>query len=627
MRGLVPAALGQERRLAPIFGKHLMKALNIDLFKDPESALSVIRRLLVEQAAGHWRQYAVAMAMMGIVAATTAASAYLLGRVINEAYVARNFPGILALSLLTIVLFAAKGAANYGQAVLLSRISNAILAHNQKRMFARLMEEGVGYFNDRHSTEFMARLMGGASSVTQILNLLVTSIGRDLLSLIGLVVVMVVQDPWMSLFGVLIGPPAIIGLRKLVARVRELARTQFSTNASILETMQEALQGIRTVKAFGLEREMLSRVYTNAEDLERFANKVASVSNRASPLMETLGGVAIAGSLIYGGYGVVVQGSTPGQFFSFLTAFLLAYEPAKRLARLGIDLNANLVGAKMLLEVVDSPPSEPSEDHKPNLVLSQCRIEAKAVCFSYRPGEPVLNSLSFAAEPGKVTALVGPSGGGKSTIFSLLLRFYDPSSGAIEIDGQVIADCKRQSVRDQTAYVGQDVFLFRGTIRENIALGKSGASQSEVEAAAAAAHAHDFITSFPLKYETPVGEHGTQLSGGQRQRVAIARALIKNAPIILLDEATASLDSESERQVQLAIQELCKGRTTIVIAHRLHTIMHADRILVVEGGRIVETGQHEELLRLNGRYSTFFKLQQREEAKVIRLDQADALAL
>jgi ABC-type multidrug transport system fused ATPase/permease subunit len=433
-----------------------------------------------------------------------------------------------------------------------------------------------------------------------------------LLLLIGLVAVMVTQDPYMALLGFLVAPPAMLVLRKLVKRIKGLAHNQFTGTADILETMQESLQGIRTVKAFTLEQTMRERIDDGIGAVERNANKMARVSNRSSPLMETLGGFAVAGGLMYGGYSVVAMGATPGQFFSFLTAFLMAYEPAKRLARLNIELNSSLVGARMLLEIVDSPASEPADDDRPALKLSDARVELRDVTFAYRPNEPVLNRMSFVAEPGKVTALVGPSGGGKSTVLALLLRFYEVTGGDILIDGQSISAVARRSLRQQTAYVGQDVYLFRDTIRENIAFGKIGATEAEIVAAAKAACAHEFIMGFPLGYDTPVGEHGTQLSGGQRQRVAVARALVKNAPIILLDEATAALDSESEKQVQEAIEHLCQNRTTIVIAHRLHTIMHADAILVVEAGEIVERGRHDDLLRRGGRYASFFRLQHRD---------------
>ncbi|HWV95696.1 MAG TPA: ABC transporter ATP-binding protein [Xanthobacteraceae bacterium] len=581
---------------------------------DPYGAAILIRRLISEQASAYWRRYLAAFVLMGVAAAATASAAYLLGEVINQAYVDRNVRGIFTLSLVVLAIFIVKGASTYGHSVILSQISNAILANNQRRLFAKLMSESIGFFSQRHSSEFLARLTAGATSVTQVLNLLINAIGRDLLSLIGLVAVMVMQDPYMSLLGALVAPPAMIVLRKLVKRIKGLAHSQFHGTADIMETMQESLQGIRTVKAFTLEQTMQERIDVSINAVERDSNKMARISNRSSPLMETLGGFAIAGGLMYGGYRVVAMGATPGQFFSFLTAFLLAYEPAKRLARLNIDLNSSLIGARKLIEIIDSPASEPDDSDKPALKLTDARVELRDVTFAYRPGEPVLNRMSFVAEPGKVTALVGPSGGGKSTVLALLLRLYETGSGEILIDGQNISTVSRRSLRQQTAYVGQDVYLFRATIRENIAFGRPGASHEEIIAAAKAACAHDFIMSFPNGYDTPVGEHGTQLSGGQRQRIAIARALVKNAPIILLDEATAALDSESETQVQEAITHLCQNRTTIVIAHRLHTIMNSDAILVVEGGEIVECGRHDDLLRRNGRYASFFRLQHRETA-------------
>src|SRR6476619_876117 len=580
-------------------------------------AFTLIRRLLTEQGLVHWRKYAVAFVLMAVAAACTALSAYLIGSVINQAYVNRSLAGIITLGFVTVALFATKGLATYGHSVMLSRIGNRIVADNQRAVFAKLLNEGLGFFSDRHSTEFIMRLSAGAAAATQVLNLLITSVGRDLFSLIGLVIVMVVQDPYMSFFACVVAPPAFFVLRKLIRRIYSIARTQFQGGTRIIETLQETLQGIRIVKAFTLEDIMRERFDRNVAAVEYEANKMARVSNRASPLMETLGGCAIAIAITYGGYRVIETGATPGQFFSFITAFLLAYEPAKRLARLNIELNSALVGVRILFEVIDSPPSEPLDTNKPDLQVKTARLTFDDVYFVYRSDEPVLRGISFTAEPGKLTALVGPSGGGKSTVFNLLLRFYDAERGKVLIDGQDVRSVSRRSLRQHIAYVGQDTFLFRGTIRENIAFGKPGASQDEIEAAAKGAYAHDFIMSFPRGYNTPVGEHGLQLSGGQRQRVAIARALVKNAPVILLDEATAALDSESELQVREAMEHLCQGRTTLVIAHRLHTVSHADCIYVVEDGRAVESGRHDELLHAGGRYASFYRLQLKEQEKPV----------
>jgi ATP-binding cassette subfamily B protein len=585
---------------------------NLSIRQDPHGAARLIRRLVTEQGAIYWRAYTISFVLMAIAASATALSTYLLKDVINAAYADRNFNTIFWLSLAIALIFAIRGAATYGHSVNLSRIANAILARNQRQLFAKLMRENIGFFSDRHSSEFLARMTMGATAIAQVLNLIITSIGRDFLTLFGLTIVMLLQDPIMTLIGLLVAPPALFVLRKLMRRMRGLAGDQFTGNANIQETMLETLQGIRTVKAFTLEPEMQHRLDTSIHAVEGNANKMARVSHRSSPLMETLGGIAICATLMYSGYRIVEHNATPGQFISFLAAFLLAYEPAKRLARLNIDLNAALIGARKLIEIIDSPSTEPDDSTKPSLALKDARVELRDVTFAYRPGETVLDRMSLVAEPGKVTALVGPSGGGKSTVLNLVLRLYETADGQILIDGQDIAQVSRRSLRQQTAYVGQDVFLFHDTIRKNIAFGKPGATDDEIIAAASAACAHDFIMGFPLGYETPVGERGTQLSGGQRQRIAIARALIKDAPIILLDEATAALDSESERQVQEAIEHLCQGRTTLVIAHRLHTIMHSDTIHVIEGGQVVESGRHDELLRRNGRYASFFRLQYHE---------------
>jgi ATP-binding cassette, subfamily B, bacterial MsbA len=516
---------------------------------------------------------------------------------------------VVQIAVMTFLLFVIRGLSNYGHAVVLLRIGNSIVAENQQRMFSGLLQQNIGFFADHHSSEFAARLTSGAQAATQVLNLLITALGRDLLTLIGLLAVMIWQDPIMSLFAFVIAPPLGIVMRKLTRRVRTVAQNQWAGGARILETLLETLQGMRIVKAFTLEDAVRARFQSHVADVERESNKMARVSQRVHPFTEGLGGFAAMLIMVYAGYSTIYGGATPGQFVSFMSALLLAYEPAKRLARLNLDLTATLVGVRVLFEIIDRPLTEPEDDSRPALTLSKARVEFSHVSFAYREGEPVLRDISFVAEPGQVTALVGPSGGGKSTILNLIIRFYEAQGGAITIDGQDIAAVARRSLRQQIALVGQDTFLFRASVRDNIAFGKPGASEAEIVAAAKAAHAHDFIMGFPDGYGTEVGEQGLKLSGGERQRVAIARALIKNAPIILLDEATAALDAQSERHVQEAIAELCRGRTTIAIAHRLSTIMHADRILVIDDGQVVESGQHEELLRNDGHYALFHKLQ------------------
>src|ERR1700744_394805 len=341
---------------------------------DPYGAAVLIRRLVMEQGATHWRRYLLAFSFMAVAAGATAASTYVLGQVINKAYVDKNIPGIAALSGVIVLLLFIKGIATYGHTVILSKISNAILANNQRRLFAKLMSESIGFFSERHSSEFLARMTAGAKSITDLLNMLINAIGRDFLVLIAMIAVMASQDPILSLIGLVAVPPAMLMLRKLVKRIKGLAHTQFIGTASIMETMQESLQGIRTVKAFTLEGAMQARIDDNIAAVENNANKMARVSNRSNPLMEMLGGFAVAGCLMYAGYSVVALNATPGAFFSFMTAFLMATEPAKGLARLNIDLNSQLVGARMLLEVIASPASEPADNDKPALKLSAPRI-------------------------------------------------------------------------------------------------------------------------------------------------------------------------------------------------------------------------------------------------------------
>lgn len=574
-----------------------------------EDARAIIPRLLKTDGRRHAGKYLLALGMMFLVAAATGLTAYLMKDVINKIFVERNYLAVWLLGGALIGLYLIKGLAGYFQTVILAKIGLRIIADYQKRLFDNTLAQGIPFFSQQHSTDFLNRMSNGAAGARGVLDLVVTSIGRDLLTLVFLIAVMVVQEPTMAFFCLVIMPVVVLGVRQLIRRARQIVQKNFVGSGRVMQMMQETVQGIRIVKSYTLEDRMRADMASRIDDLEKNMNKQARVAARTSPLMETLGGFAIGAFVIYAGYNVLGGTKLPGEFFSAITALLLAYEPAKRLARLNLDLAANLTLSRFLFDVLDAKPAEEEPETLSPLKLSRGEIEFRNVTFGYRPGEPVLNDVSFVAEAQRTTALVGASGGGKSTIMNLIERFYEPTAGTILIDGQNIAPCSRKSLREQISYVSQDLFLFSGTIRENILLGKPGATDDEFVAAAKAAHAHDFISSFENGYDTQVGEHGTQLSGGQRARISIARAFLKNAPILLLDEPTAALDAESELEVQRALDELRKSRTTILIAHRLQTILSADKICVVDNGKIAETGTHEELLALRGRYHAFYRLQ------------------
>jgi ABC-type multidrug transport system fused ATPase/permease subunit len=466
----------------------------------------------------------------------------------------------------------------------------------------------MAFFQDRHSSEFTTRIGVAAAGIRDTLQVIIISAGRDVLTLAGLVIVMFIQDARMSVIALTLMPIGAYGLSRLVKSVRALARSSFDGTAQILEIMQETMQGLRIVKSFNLEQVMQKRMRTAVAHVETAANRMAASMAIASPLADFCGGLAIAVVIFYGGWRVAVAHADAGSFFSFLAALLMAYEPAKRLARFHLEIQNGLVGARLVYEIIDRPAAEIAAALPP-LTIARGRIAFDNVSFAYRDAELVLDGLNFIGEPEKTTALVGPSGGGKSTMLALIQRFYDPLRGQVAIDGSDIRCVAIASLRRKIAFVSQDVFLFHASIAGNIGLGRPGASEADIVAAARQANAHEFITSFAAGYATSVGEHGLHLSAGQRQRIAIARAILKNAPILLLDEPTAALDPESEQAIQAALEDLRRGRTTIVVAHRLQTIIAADRIVMIEAGRAVETGTHAELIARGGTYTRFFQSQ------------------
>jgi len=576
------------------------------------STWALLKRLYDEHGRLYTRWYILALVLMSIGAIVTAYSAYLLKPVVNGMMGnggSASFATIRLLAYTVGGLFVVRGLATFGHSYILARIGNQIIASLQNRVFAHLLAQPVGYFQNRHSSEFVTRLANSANSVRDALQILVTTIGRDFLTVSALLIQMFIQDTTMTLIAICVLPVGTILLRQLGSRVKRYSRRSIDGSTQIMELIQETVRGIRIVKSFNYEPAQQSRMSAAVQGVQVAANRIAASMALSSPIGETLSGLAVAAVVLYGGWRVTIAHADPGSFVSFIGSLLLCYDPAKRLGRANLDLQNSLTSARLLYEVLDLPLVEGNDAHKPALVVATGEITFNDVSFRYRAEEPVLRGASLTAQPHKTTALVGPSGGGKSTIINLLQRFYEPESGSITIDGLDIRDCTLKSLRENIAYVSQDVFLFRGTIAENIAYGRAQTPLSDIAEAARKANAHDFIMGFAEGYGTNVGEQGTQLSGGQRQRIAIARAILKNAPIILLDEPTAALDSESEREVQKALDDLRKERTTIVVAHRLQTIFNADRICVIEGGCVVESGTHDELLKLGGAYFAFFSAQ------------------
>ncbi|MCA0319960.1 MAG: ABC transporter ATP-binding protein/permease [Proteobacteria bacterium] len=582
----------------------LSRILKVDVQKG-----ETLKRLVSESLRTYASRYVVAFICMAIVAGCTAMSAWIMRDLINGVFQNRDFGLAVWFGITVFSVFVIKGVAAYLSNVILARIGNAIVAAQQQRIFRHLLGQGVDFYQQHASADLVTRVTHNAQAARDVLQNIVTTVGRDLLTVAGLIAVMLISDPLMFIVSGAVMPVAVYGVNRLRRRVRRLAQSEFLSLSSMVAVVQETVQGVRIVKSFGMEERMQARMDETIDAVRQRADKIATLGARTAPLMETLGGLAISAAIVYGAWRVIHQGVDAGAFFAFVTALLLAYDPAKRLARLGVEVEKGLVGVRLMYELLDTEPTlKEKPDAKP-LAVEAGTVAFENVTFGYRGDEPVLRDLSFIAAGGKTTALVGPSGGGKSTIISLVQRFFDVSQGAVKVDGQDVRDVTVASLRGAMAFVSQDVFLFQGTVRENIVVGRPGASEEDIVAAARAAHAHDFITGLPDGYETAIGEHGQGLSGGQRQRVAIARAILKNAPIMLLDEATSALDSESEFEVQRALDELMTGRTSLVIAHRLSTVMNADRILVIEGGRVVETGTHAELIARNGLYAHYVSIQ------------------
>ena len=545
--------------------------------------------------------YGISIAAMVVVAAMTSSVAWIMRYIVDAMTIPDNQGIVFMVALAVAAIFTVKGLATYVQVVSLTRAGNRIVATQQIRLYDKLLRQGVSFFNLTESSDLLMRVTQSAQAARMIIDLIVTSFVRDLLTLIGLLAVMFYQQPVLSAVALLVGPAAIFGIRVLLRKVRKIMEMEMASLAEIIKVIQETSTGIRIIKAFALEERMASRMARAVREVEKRSNAISRLEAITSPLMDTLSGFAIAAVVALSAVQIFgVQGTTPGQLMSFVTALLMAYEPAKRLSRMRITIEAGMVGVRMMFGLLDQPETLAEHPNPVTMTKGPGRIVFDRVGFSYGAGRPVINDLSLVFEAGKTTALVGPSGGGKSTILNLILRLYDPHEGTVTIDDLDIRLASFTSLRDKISFVGQDTFLFSASVSDNIRFGSPTASEEEVIAACKAANAHEFIEHLPQGYQTQVGENGAFLSGGQKQRLAIARAILRDAPILLLDEATSALDSKSEALVQEAIQRLTRDRTTVVIAHRLSTVLGADKICVIEAGALAEEGTAKALLARGG---------------------------
>ena len=572
--------------------------------------MAVIRRVLAENGREYVWSYAVAGLCMVAVALTTAYPAWIMRDVIDDIFYRQRADLIVLICASILAAFTLRGVASYMQAVILAKVGNNLVARYQRRLFDHLMKLDIGFFAETRSGHLAAQINQNVGGIRDLLSLTLTAVARDLVSLIALIAVMVMQDPLLSMMAFLIGPPLVYAVNYLMRRLRRVTRQAVEINSHLIGSMQEATQGISVVKAFTMESQLSRKMSELIDHAEERSNKIARVSERLTPISEMLAGLVVAGVIAYAGYRASSGGVPPGSTVSFITALLLAYDPVRRLARLQVGLERSLVNARMIYELLDLKPQQGDAPGAAELGVDKGEVRFDRVSFSYSPDLPVLSEISFLAGAGKTTAIVGASGAGKSTITALLERFYDVDSGTISIDGQDISGVTKASLRNAIAYVSQQPYLFEGSIADNIRYGRESASDEEVRQAAELAAADQFIRQQPQGYDTLVGENGVTLSGGQRQRISIARAIVRQAPILLLDEATSALDNESEARVQEALATVMQGRTTIVIAHRLSTVVNADHILVLEAGRLVEEGTHQELTaNPHGVYARFHRLQ------------------
>ena len=572
--------------------------------------IQIIKRLYKSYTKRYIKNIILAFIFSIFLAGSTSSVAYLLDPAIEKLFIDQNQSLIILIPIFIILAFAIKGLSLYIARVLMIGVSEEVKKDIQKDIFSSLLKTDTEIIDEKHSGKFIANLTNDVNMITNLLSTVVLNLFKDSLTLVGLLSVMFYQNWKLSLIAIVMIPLASIAAKTLGKRISKVATQQMNRAGELTSYLMEMFKNHKLIKIFQQENYEKERAFKFIENLKESTKKIAIVFVRASPIMEFLTGIMIA-FLIYFAAIFVSKGELEvNNFFSFLAAMMLAYQPVRSLATLNISIQQGIAGAIRVLPIIDNNPNVRDINNAKILKLNSGTIEFENVNFEYPNSKnKILNNVNLMFTGTKMTALVGHSGAGKSTILNLIPRFFDVKDGDIKIDQQSIFNCTLHSLRKNISLVSQDTTLFDDTIRNNIIYANLNASEDEIEEAAKLSFADEFISKLPNKYETLIGENGIRLSGGEKQRLSIARAILKKSPIILLDEATSSLDAETEDKIQKAINFLTKGRTTIVIAHRLSTILNSDRIYVIDKGKVNSQGTHEELLESSNVYKNFYQKQ------------------
>ena len=545
-----------------------------------------------------------ALFWMVVAASMSGVFAWIIGPVMDEIMVKGNTDMIFPIAGTLFLCLIIRGLSTYFYTVQMAKTSHHIVTDVQNDLFKHVIKLDLQFFQDNHSGSLVARMISDVQVMRAAMVESMTGIGKNLITLIILIGVMFYRDWFLALIAFIIFPLAAFYVAKLGRKLRNISLRTQDAIGGMTSRLSQTFQAIRQVRAYGREKYEIGQADITLQNVRDLNIKNTKTSNLSTPVNDVLVGIILFAVIAYGGFRVADGTSSAGDIMSFIAAFLMAYEPMKKLAKLNNNFNVGLGAAKRVFDVMDTDLGIEKSKRVPALKSKKSMdVEFQNVGFAYEGEDTVLENVSFKAEAGQVTALVGPSGGGKTTILNLIPRFYDTDTGQVLLNGQDVSKVSIKSLREQIAWVSQDVVIFDDTVRANIAYGLDKATDKQIEKAAKEAFAHDFIISLPDGYDTILGENGSSLSGGQRQRIALARAFLRNAPILLLDEATSALDNESERFIQQSLEKLQKGRTTLVIAHRLSTIEKANQILVLDNGQIVEKGTHNQLIRKkNGLY-------------------------